>query len=95
MAFSPMNSHPTQRDTASIVRLEVPELAYLTLLPAESKNTEELDFDKTEVVSFFKKKNCKVLMCFAVMSNLSGLTISVLDTGVGSDLVRMTFLPSK
>lgn len=93
MASSLVTSHPTQRNEISDDLLDVPEPEAATFLPADIKNAEELKFDETEVIAFFKTKNYKVHMCVRITSNVSIPTVSVFKPGTGLSLVCTSFLP--
>lgn len=63
IAFSPVPSHPIQRNITLGDSLDVPKRAAATFLPADVKNAELLEYDETGVIALFKLKNYKVLMC--------------------------------
>lgn len=52
----------------------------------------ELDFDETDVVALFKKKNFKAHMCVGITSNILRPIVGVSDTGIGPSLVRLSLL---
>lgn len=51
MLYSPLTIHLTKCDAVPGDRPEVSEPAIATVLPADLKNEEEFDFDKTDVIA--------------------------------------------
>lgn len=95
MAFSHINSHTRNWDTISDDCVNVPEPAVATVLPSDVKNTEELDFDKTDVIALFKKKNSKVHIFVTITSSIPRPPTRVFHTGPGPNMVRTSFLTLK
>lgn len=56
---------------------------------------EELDFEATDVIVLLKKKNWYVHMCVGMVSKILRRSVSVVDTGDGSNLIRTSFIPLK
>lgn len=94
MTFPPVISHFTQRNATLDQRLDVPEPVAVTVLPANDKNAEEVQFDQTDAIALFKKKVYKVHMSVEHTS-MSTRTVTVFDTGTGPNLLPTSFLPHK
>lgn len=66
-----------------------PDIA--NVFPADGKNARELDFDETNFIALFQKKNYKVKMCVGITSKLLRPSVRVIDTGVRLNKFRTTF----
>lgn len=67
VASSPLNCLSPTGDTSMDDHLDVPEPEVETVLLADVKSAEELDFDATDVIASFRNANYKVNMCVCVL----------------------------
>lgn len=81
MACSPVKSLNTSSDTSLDDLLGVTEPDVPTLLLADDRSGKEVDFDVTDMMAVFNKKNDKVHMCIGVTSVMLQLSINVFDKG--------------
>lgn len=93
MASYPVTGHCTQRLTTSDDRLDVPKPEAATVLRADFRNAENLEFDKADEIALLKKKNYKVHMFVKIASNMSRPMASVYDSGAGPNVFCKSFLP--
>lgn len=73
--------------------MDVTNLAHATILPADVGIAEELEFDKTNMITLLKKKNYIAHICVRKKSSISRPTFRFLNTGAGLNLVCTFFLP--
>lgn len=81
MAYSPVASHDTMVDASLDDHLGVPQTGSETLLPAYVNNSDDLDFDATDVIDLFKKMNNKGHICGSVTSEVWKPSASNFHTG--------------
>lgn len=90
-----LTSHHMPCETSLDDHLGIIRSQFAMALPADFTKGEEQDFDRTEVLLFFKKSNYKVCMCVAISSNILPLSVSVWNTGTGSNQICTYFCAVK
>lgn len=88
MASPSLMSHCTTSDTSLDECVGVTEPEVAKVLSADVKNTEELAFNVADIIALFKKRNYEVYLCVGITSNILRLSVSIFDTGAGTDLIR-------
>lgn len=91
MASSPVGIHLNQLHATLDDLLDVPEPAAATMVPAGVEYAEKLNFDETNEIVLFKKKNCKVHMGVYITPKILLPTLSFSNTGLGPSPVRAFF----
>lgn len=71
--------HHTKRDTTLDDRLGVPQSVFRTVLPADAKNAEDLEFDETDEITNSQTKKYKVHMSVRITSNVLRQMLSVVN----------------
>lgn len=92
IASSPIMSHLMQHDATLDKRLDAPEHTAIIILPADFKIAEGVEFDETNVIPLFKKKNYQVHMRVGNTSNMSIWTVSVFNTSAVPNLFSISLL---
>lgn len=95
MESSHVTSHLMLLEATSDHRLDVLKPAGASILPAEIKHADELEFEETEVNALFKKKKYNGHMYVEIASNMSKATVSVFNTGDGPNPLCPSLVPVK